>query len=372
MEWFISFGCLLLLAAIVLSIAALIVATQKSDDSGNVPDNGGGVIVPEFVRPFNVYAFGDSYNDPGNLWILSPETIENATDPIFPVPDPSGTIVPVVSKQRFGPNHTNSNGLLAHNFLATQFGLKHYLGFAQTQVPRRNRIFVDYSISGAQQGGSDYLLANQPPPSVEFQVRTFAQQLAASGKAIRDLDVFILRTVGGNEFPNMAAAIILQGADPAQLLATFVGQLVTNLTLLYQAGARNVMLEVFDIASVLPIYGKIVAVNPAIAIPIDQLMAGIRDTVHTVLGAQQPILWPQMNLQLYNMSTFRDWLTQNAQLVGIIDNGVTISDQLDDGVTVNPNQRFWDDIHPSQKTHRLWSVFLNGYVQQLLLNRLEL
>lgn len=371
MEWFISLGCLLLLAAIALSIAALVVATQADSGDGNGGDSGGTIVVPGFFRPSNIYAFGDSYNDPGNLYILSPESVENQTDPVFPVPDPSGNIVPVVSKQRFGPNNTNCNGLLAHDFLARQFGLKHFLGFAQQSVPRRNRIFVDYSISGAQQGGSDYLLANQPPPSVEFQIRTFSQHLAASGKPIRNDDVFILRTVGGNEFPVMTAAIVLQGADPAQLLATFAGQLVTNMNLMYQAGARNVLLEVFDIASVLPIYGKVTAVNPAVGVAIDQLMAGIRATVHGTLLAQQPVLWPDMNLQLYDMSAFRDWLTQNADAVGIIDNGVTISDQLDDNVEVNPNQRFWDDVHPSEKTHRLWSVFLNSYVLQLLLARFD-
>lgn len=369
MEWFISLGCLLLLAAVALSIAALVVATQAESSDGG---NGVPVIVPEgFFRPSNVYAFGDSYNDPGNLYILSPETIENSTDPIFPVPDPNGNVVPVVSKQRFGPNNTNSNGLLAHDFLSRQLGLAHFLGFAQTSLPRRNRTFVDFSISGAQQGGSDYLLANQPPPSVEFQANTFAQQLASSGKRIRNDDLFILRTVGGNEFPNMAAAIILQGANPAQLLATFAGQLVTNLSILYQAGARNVMLEVFDVASVLPIYGKIAAVNPAVGVQIDQLMAGIRATVHGTLNAQQPSLWPDMNLKLYDMSAFRDWLTQNADQVGIIDNGVTISDQLDDGVEVNPNQRFWDDIHPSEKTNRLWAVYLHAYVIQTLLARFD-
>lgn len=368
MEWLVSLGCLLLITAFVLSIAALVVATQSNGDNGD-NGGGGGIIDPDFIaRPSNVYAFGDSYNDPGNLNIISPETIDNATDPIFPVPAPDGTIVPVVSKQRFGPNRTNSNGLLAHDFLARQFGLRHYKGFAQTSVPNRNFVFVDYSISGAQQGGSDYLLASQPPPSVEFQINTFAQQLQSSGKKIRTRDVFIMRTVGGNEFPNMVAAIVLQGADPAQLLATFAGQLVQNVNLLYQAGARNLMLEVFDDATPLPIRNKIVAVNPAVGVQIDQLLAGLRATVHGTLTSQQPSLWPEMNLALYDMSFFRDWLTQHATAVGIIDDGVTISDQLDASLPVNPNQRFWDDIHPSQKTHRLWSVFLQGYVIQLLQN----
>ena len=342
------------IASLVIGIIAL---TKEMDDE----DEYSSILS---WKPTNVYAFGDSSNDPGNLFILDPEAATGEHDATFNVPDPLGVIVPVISKQRFGQYHTNCNYLLANEYLANSLRMKYLKGYASNTLPSSQNIFIDFSISGAQQGSSGYLLDPSIPsevPSVESQIDRFVTLFNQRGRDFHHRDVILIRAVGGNEFPWMAQAAV-DGADPAVMIQNYINRVVTNISKLYAVGARNFVLEGFNEASTLLITKKIIAVNPDLANSLLPLANDSWDGVKQTIDAQKDTLWPSINMTMKNQSFFRNWLTENASQVGIIDDDVSMNDQIDDNLPVNPRQRFWDDIHNSSAVHELWSYFLGTYL----------
>ena len=345
---------LLLLIAIGLLIG-LIVTTSSN---------------PDVIRPDNIFSFGDSTDDPGNLYHLDPSAVTDAKDQVFPVPDPNnpGQFIPVISKQRFSNHNTNCDGKMSNRYLAETLGLKYQIGF-KTNLTKSNNIFIDYSISGAEQGSDGYLVGPDDGkfPSVEFQISEFKTKLANSGRTIKSRDLFLLRLVGANEFPAIAGLAISGGVDPAPLIAKLVGKAIQNIQSLYDLGARNFVCEIYDDSSPYLIVKKVAAVNPAAgaaAVGLSHaiggaLLAGIENFIQTL---------PGINFVVKGVSVFNEWMTQYASDFGIIDNDVSISDQLDNNVTPNYNHRFWDDIHSSSRTHREWSNKIHQYVLENLAN----
>jgi phospholipase/lecithinase/hemolysin len=178
-----------------------------------------------------IVAFGDSLTDNGNL--------QAATNGMFP------------AAPYFDGRFTD--GLVAVEVMANKLGL-----------PLNNR-----AIAGALTGTGNQFASDNPrvvDMGMMNQVNKYVGELRAQGKSA-DKDALYMVWGGGNDF----LAVVRSGdtSKVGQVIAAGVTNLVTQIDMLYEAGARNIMVPLMpDLAS--SFYGTSGAVPSALLTNLSQ------------------------------------------------------------------------------------------------------
>lgn len=284
------------------------------------------------VPDVNIFAFGDSFTDPGN-WPY--EIPPGPQVPIsFDAPIPNGQVLQV----RFNGEGANSDGLLYPSFVSQDLGLEMLKGSKVKKVRGKGK-FVNFALSGASQTQvAAVVIGGLVPPvpyygSYQWQIDTFTQLMANSPCAsVTKDDIFLYHAVGDNDFRILTFLLPFQVDVPAFVQAQvdlYVNSTVANLTSLYNKGMRRCFLVIYDEdPNTSPYYIKSAIASGdragTLAFFTDILLGnpfgnpGLQPALNAYLDANAAALWPGMELVRLNMSSYLNHLINNAPLNGIV------------------------------------------------------
>lgn len=264
-----------------------------------------------------VIAFGDSLSDNGNL-----ATIFNGSLPAAPYVG-----------GRF------SNGPVAVEVMAAKLGAP----------------LVDYALGGALTNTDNQFAADNPLAAntgIMSQIANFTGALAAQNKTA-DADALYFVWGGGNDF-----LAVINGGDNAgsigSVIKSGVANLVTDVTQLYNAGARNILVPLLpDLGTTY--YGTSGSVSASL---LTQVTTAFNSSLSTKLQALQGSS-PGMKLTVFDSPAFLVGVRQS-----IADNGGNILDRCWSGdytganntepLCADPSKYFlWDKVHPTSPVYQL-------------------
>lgn len=222
----------------------------------------------------NVYHFGDSFTDPGNLPFESypgPELISSRDIPL------GGQKIQL----RVNPKGFQCDGLNWPFFVSNDLGFKLLKGSKINHIPSTKGKYIDFALSGAGQISNTNIIAanppfNPPPPtgalSFTYEIETFKTLLNSPCTKINieSDDIFIYDDVGTNDQLQIMFAILTvpipvvnQLAFIAAQITIYVNAVIANLTKLYDLGMRRLFLDFGDLAVVdYPILTKVSLIYP--------------------------------------------------------------------------------------------------------------
>lgn len=261
----------------------------------------------------NLYVFGDSLSDPGNVF--------NATGGAIP---PS----PPYFEGRF------SNGLVWVDYLAQDLGLE-VNPFVGNVDPTEG---INFAFGGATTGEENTLSLtfSQLPalPGLQQQVDFFTT-LAP----VADPDALYIVWAGANDYvPTDGTFVPFE--DPDTTIAN-ISQAITSLV---DVGAQNIMVVN------LPDLGK----SPiALNTPESEELSALVDSHNAALEELSQSFDPALNLILFDVSEAIDQLFAAPQEFGFTN--VTTPCLLVQSCVTNPDEQnqylFWDDRHPTTAAH---------------------
>lgn len=261
-----------------------------------------------------VIAFGDSLSDNGNLFARF------------------GGAVPATPYV----NGRFSSGPVAVEVLASKLNLP----------------LVDYAIGGALTGADNQFAAQNPlvaNTGMLSQVQQHVDGMAAAGKTL-DAEALYFLWGGGNDF----LAVINSGKATGimDVIDTGVSNLVTQVGMLYSAGARHVMVPLLpDLGTTF--YGTSGAISPL-------LLSSLTTLFNTSLQDELGVLAAQsagLDLDIFNSPAFLAGVRQS-----IAEAGGNVTGRCWDGdytganntapVCADPSQFYlFDKVHPNGDVH---------------------
>jgi len=253
------------------------------------------------VTPFSrIIVFGDSLSDTGNLYLLS--------GGYPPAPYANG---------RF------SNGKLWVEYLAEDLGME--------ILPEDN-----YAVGGATSShdNSNDGLSGMAYPGLQDQVAAFLATLPPSGA---DPDALYVVWIGANDF----FAALANGVGPAEMIGAGVGNTAQAIQLLWQSGARHILVVNIPDLGVTP-YGW----GSGLGESITQLSAAYNGVLATSLELLSDAGIDV--IQVDSFSTLQD-MVGSPENYGFLD--VTHPFLLTGG---NPTEfLFCDGVHPTTRGHEV-------------------
>lgn len=325
----------------------------------------------------NVYLFGDSISDPGNL------PLEQMPAPLLvgSADVPAG---PVTFQLRINGDSRNTDGQTWAYFVANDLDYNYVLGSGLTKLTPKHGEFINFAITGASQTQNNVLLMNNvsgPVPhflSFKWQIEHFTEMVSVPGaRTVKKDDVFIMAGLGGNEMLIIINSLPL--IPPANWTAfvtsqvsLYVTSVVTNITYLYNAGMRRLFLTVTDNFDTTIYAAKLELINPGFTAGfITPTTAALQSTLLAFLDANKASLWPLLELNVSKTSDFFGEILSDATTNGITlppigtfpnfnsiaGNGLWPASlpNPDPSLRSATNVLFADDVHPTQHTHRLFA-----------------
>lgn len=207
----------------------------------------------------NVYAFASAFadtgafrrffgNQPGRDPIV-------AGQPINPSPSYYGPPLNSPRVDIYGPLNRFSDGRCWVDFFCEEFGLTLLDAYNLNHLPTNKRNFVNFAIGGASMEGnafnsltpnSDYGMISGPY-SYLYQIEYFLSlKDNLPSNHISPDDIFILGEIGGNDVPAIAYAALYNPSNIPTYINNFVTSTLTAIQMLYDAGARKMMVTHAD------------------------------------------------------------------------------------------------------------------------------
>ncbi|MEA5601578.1 SGNH/GDSL hydrolase family protein [Nostoc sp. UHCC 0252] len=256
-----------------------------------------------------LYVFGDSLSDTGNIY--------NASRQTFPQSPP-------YFEGRF------SDGPLWVDYLGDQLGLKPTLLTTIPSTPPTQGI--NFAFGGASSGLDNAILPNQNLPGVLQQVLGFAGSLQANNQTANP-DALYTLWGGANDF------FFLNSEDSS----TPISNISLALNTLVGVGAKNIL--VFNLSDL----GQVPAAtidnrNPAtLSKSTNEFNLGLATTVNAL--NQNP------NLNIISVDTYS--LFNQASALGFTNVTESCLSRLDICDPGNNNFLLWDDYHPTTAAHKV-------------------
>ena len=255
----------------------------------------------------NVVLFGDSLSDTGNVFAVS----EGA----FP------------EWQNFEGRF--SNGPVWIEYLVESMGLP--------------GIYMNYAHGGAQCG---YTNVNGDFAGFLSQIETYIKQLEIAQFYPKALampkDTLFVIFIGSNNFLNLTT-------DPVEAITQAVENVQTGMMELLQAGATQfVVMNVPDFG-ITPRFNK----NAVGAAQASQLSAGYNQAVEQLMGGLESMN-PELEITRLDAFSFIGNIISDYEALGFTN---AVDAQLDkaQGTVEEGIYVFWDDIHPTTTTHKLFA-----------------
>lgn len=297
-----------------------------------------GVVLFSFMLPLKaseppkieqIYTFGDSLSDVGNVYnlTLAAQNIGYPPPPYF--------------KGRF------SNGIVWVEYLAEKLKLNPVPFTTLSTDVCSVRDGVNYAFGGSSSGLNNTIFPNEPIPGTLAQVNLYTSSLAAKQKSANPKALYIV-WAGANDYLN---GNVTNPQQPVENISKAV-------TTLANIGAKNIM--VLNLADLGKLPGtRRTQFSTQLSLLTSTHNAGLSNAVKN-LSKQ---LGPKTNLMLVDVNTLFKTVNQFPGAFGFTN--VTDACLTNNTVCSKPDQYlFWDDIHPTTSAHK--------QVQKLALSVLKL
>jgi phospholipase/lecithinase/hemolysin len=276
-----------------------------------------------------LFVFGDSLSDPGNKFAITGET---ANPPFVPVPDAAYGV----------GGHHFSNGRTWVEVMAQQMELTKW-----AKPAYRDSSFGNYAYAGARARAF-----NPTAPSFGDQVQAWIGAGHCTGSAMHDT-LFVVQ-FGGNDLRDALEAF-RGGQDPAPIVGAAINGIITNITILAQCGARNILL------ANAPNLGAAPLVETPYKGAVEYLSWQFNDSLQTAVG----FYLSGLNISTVDFFGFVTGATMMKEAFGF--NNVTDSclafDVVEDAFCKDRDGHlFWDAVHPTKKAHALIGEIALGQV----------
>ena len=301
------------LLAVTLALLPMAAGTAFADD-----ENG-------YARMF---VFGASFLDPGNHFAVTGET---ANPPFYPAP---------MSIASYGiGGHHYSDGPTWVEVMAQEMGLHRW-----AQPAYRNPVFGNYAYGYARARDPD----DEDPffpfgPSLGEQVQAWIGNGYCTYSPMDDT-LFVLDTAYFDLFD------VLQGADPDDVIPAMLESIGTNIFILNQCGARNLL-----VANIAPVGLSPMIPDDGSKEAVNLLSMGYNAAVQAVLAvyAGEPF---NMNISTFDLfHSFAD-MAANPEAYGftnVTETCVAFGVTKDAFCKNRDEYLFWDALHPTKKAHAL-------------------
>lgn len=272
-----------------------------------------------------MFVFGASFLDPGNQFALTGETAHPPFDPASLVSYGIG-------------GHHYSDGPTWVEVLAQKMGLHRW-----AQPAYRNPVFGNYAYGYAFARDVDFPAG----PGLGDQVQDWIGNGNCTFSAMDDT-LFVLDTAYFDLFD------ILQGADPNDVIPAMLDSIATNIYVLNQCGARNLL-----VANIAPVGLSPMIPDDGSKEFVNALSVGYNEAVQVVLAvyAGEPF---NMNISTFDLfHSFADMAT-NPEAYGftnVAETCVTYGVRKDAFCKNRDEYLFWDPLHPTKQAHAIMADF---------------
>lgn len=280
-----------------------------------------------------IFTFGASFLDPGNHFALTGET---ATPPFYPI---TSTHYP----PSYGVGgHRFTNGRTWVEVMAQEMKLTEW-----AKPAYRDPAFGTYAFGGARARPE----ASPILPGLYDQVQAWIANGYCSDVPLTDT-LFIMDTV------YLDMVDILYGEDPFVVMPGIIESIATNIGILYECGARNLMvanLPPLGSSPAIPEDGK------AEATLLSWLYNGYVQDMLQLYSAD-------MNISTVDFFTFTMMVMEMPAIFGfdnVTDSCITFGVVKDAFCKGRNGYFFWDPLHPSKKAHALMAGYALGQLPVL-------
>jgi len=237
-----------------------------------------------------------------------------------------------------------------------------------SKLPKERHTIVSFATTGATQTGNVTPLVPADSYGYQYQVDKFLELYTKSQcYAFPELDLFLYTDVGETEFFQLIGLLlsgeVTDAEVPAWLQDNIVDPALANVTKLYSEGkARNMIVQLIDEDTLrrLPAYQKLQCITN-----LDDLI----DEYNTAILNLQDLLnnfaqtqVPRFNLTVLLSGSLYDNVLDNANTYGIVNDPTML--ELGWPHEVFSNQAFFDDLHPSSHTDRVFANYVKTWFQQ--------
>lgn len=274
--------------------------------------------------------FGDSLSDSGNAFALQKE---NNTPPNYSV---NPLLIPDDAYARGG--HHFSNGPTWAEDFAKAMGLG---PDANPAFRDANPRATDYAVGGARASGNSEF-------NLPIQVQVFLQDFGGHAPP----DALYVIEVGGNDLRDALAAVGA-GQDPTLIIKAAVGAVVTNIAVLYGAGARKFLVWNAPDIGLTPAVQTLGAGAIGAAGALTQVYNTFLDGAVAVLTT--PGAFPGIAITEFDLNGTLHDIVASPSDFGLTDvTHACISPNEPPFVCRNPDTYlFWDGIHPTKSAHAI-------------------
>ncbi|MES9832007.1 MAG: SGNH/GDSL hydrolase family protein [Candidatus Thiodiazotropha sp. DIVDIV] len=287
-----------------------------------------------------IVVFGDSLSDPGNAFFLTGVTIKP------PYSSLDEFLIPGAPYERGG--HHFSNGETWVERFAAKLDLKDSVGPAFRGENRGKLKETNYAVGGAR--ARDY----GQNVNLTTQLEAFLSDVEGQAS---EQSLYVV-ALGGNDLRDAVAALARDnsGLASAEIIATALSAISDAVIALYSAGAKTVMVANVPDLSLTPAIRKLDHISPGAVMGASILSAQFNyelDGLLDTLGQSTPDL-EIISMDLYK--TTRE-IIADPETYGFLNvHDSCVMPNQEPAACKKPNTYFfWDGIHPSKKTHRVFA-----------------
>jgi phospholipase/lecithinase/hemolysin len=284
-----------------------------------------------------IVVFGTSLSDSGNAFALLGF---NVTPPDYGMTTPLDLLTLIPSAPyATGGNHF-SNGKTWIEQLAGAVGLG--ASVKPAFAPGADARASNYAVGGAT--AADLTALGGSQAHLGFQVAAFLTDVGG----VAPSDAMYVAEMGGNDI-RFALAFAAGGGDPALIIGAAVGAVVSNISELYEAGARKFLVWHAPNLGRTPAVQALGAVGPATALSLayNEALKGFLDVL--------PAILPGIEIVQFDAFAGVEKIIAHPRRFGL----TNVTDAC-----IKPNvppfrckrlddYLFWDGIHPTREGHRI-------------------
>lgn len=313
---------------------------------------------PVLCEDFNIYWFGSCFTDVGNGRCnlgLEPYSIKTLFSPCQ-----EDIIV------GYGPCARPSNGLVYPQFIAEDYSFELSLEYDLCELPKGKNNMVSFALTGSTQTQNNVPLTPAGKYGYDWQVNRFIDLYDRSEcYSVPEKDLFMYTDVGLDDFFFLLRELEKNpGLDVSQWFTdNLVNPTVKNVQDLFSWGkARRMIVQLvdLDVITQLPLYSKLGCVSNDVLLAYGVAIQEIRVALLQFVDQQQF----DLDLTVLFLSDLLNQVTLNPNAYGIVLGGTMIERGWPNKVF--SDQLFFDDVHPSEHTHRVMANYVKTWFQQKL------
>ena len=165
---------------------------------------------------FNIYHFGDSYSDPGNIpLILSLNNRSPLINKSFDIPLAD---TDVTLNFRVNSNLINCDGNTFPLFLSENLNMEFVKGYNDentTSMDNTKGKYINFAISGAGQKRNTG--TKSTIGSFQYEIDKFSELVENDIIKVSDDDIFIYHDVGGNDLIQIIFSLVFEDVEPINM-----------------------------------------------------------------------------------------------------------------------------------------------------------